>query len=158
MQNLSFQLEGARTTGVVKAGVQDARIAMIDERDIADTAAHVLLGGTAIEGTSVPLSGSTAYSYTDVAELFGSALKRTVGYVDQNPSDMQAALQKAGQPAWHIQILMQFNLAFRRGWGASVNSTVEQVLGRAPRSLSTLIEELCSHPSGPQGSDPFPAG
>ncbi|MDA1073777.1 MAG: NmrA family NAD(P)-binding protein [Proteobacteria bacterium] len=157
MQNLSFQLESARTTGVVKAGVQDARIAMADERDIADTAARVLLGGTAIEGTSVPLTGSAAYSYADVADLFSSSLKRRVRYVDQNPSDMQAALQKAGQPDWHIQILMQFNLAFQRGWGSTVNSVVEQVLGRAPRSLSTLIEELCSSPVGLQGSDPFPA-
>jgi len=156
MQNLGFQAQSMRDAGVLRGGVEDAAIAMVDARDIAEVAAAVVRGGTAIEGDAVVLTGPRAYTYSEVAAAASEAFGRQVTYARQALDEIRATLMKSGQPDWHIEILLQFNEAFRRGWGDAVSDTVDRVLGRPPRTLEAYLRELAGG-GAVAGADPFPS-
>jgi uncharacterized protein YbjT (DUF2867 family) len=141
MQNVGVQLEAARKDGVLRAGVSDARIAMIDARDIAAVAARLLAGEVDRHSEELDLTGPEALGYEDVAVRVGEALGRTVAYQPQDADDLRAFLERTGMPDWHIEILLQFNRAFAKGWGARTSDCVEQVLGRPARSFATYLED-----------------
>ena len=141
MQNLALQLPGARSEGVVRAGVGDARIAMVDARDVAEVAARLLAGEVDRRGETLDLTGPRALDYAQVASAIGEALGRRVRY---EPLDAHAArrrLEATGMPGWRVQVLLHFDRAFRRGLGAVRSRAVEQVLDRPPRPLSAYLEE-----------------
>lgn len=156
MQNLSFQADSMRDAGVLRGAVAEAAIAMVDARDIAEVAAAVLAGGSPIEGEAVSVTGSESYTYSQVAKLASTAFNRTITYQMQTLDDTRAALEKSGQPQWHVDILMQFNEAFLTGQGSRVEETVNRVLHRAPRSLAAYLGEL-SGGAQASGSNPFPS-
>ena len=156
MQNLAFQMKGIRRDGALRGAVEDASIAMVDARDIAAVAAAALLGNTAIEGQSVILTGGEAVNYDTVAEVFGRALGHPVRYERQTREAAEQALRQAGQPDWHVRLLLQFNEAFQRGEGAQVSDVVRRVLGREPRTLAAYVAELAGG-AGVPGTDPFPS-
>jgi uncharacterized protein YbjT (DUF2867 family) len=157
MQNLAFQIGTVRKQGVLRGAIKDSPIAMIDERDIAETAARVLVGGTQVEGTSVRLTGPATQTYPEIAELLAHLLATKVVYQDQSDEQIEKTLTDAGQPAWHIQILLQFNEAFRRGWGADITDVVPRVLGRPARPLAACLQELIEGSQASSGTDPYPS-
>ncbi len=156
MQNLGFQAASMRNDGVLRGGIADASVAMVDARDIAEVAATVLIGGTAIEGQAVTLTGDESYTYDVVARAAGAAFGREVIYERQSLDQIEQALRKSGQPDWHIDILLQFNEAFIQGWGSAVSDVVSRVLGRPPRTLEAYLAELAAGDST-RGSNPFPS-
>lgn len=156
MQNLAFQARSMREQGVLRGGIEDAPIAMVDARDIAEVAAAVLRGGSAIEGQAVTVTGAQSHTYEQVAAAAGRAFGKPVRYERQSLEQVRQALMQSDQPQWHIDILLQFNQAFMQGWGSEVSDTVSRVLGRAPRSLDAYLDEL-AHGAGVVGRDPFPS-
>ena len=154
MQNLAFSLNRVRETGVVGSGVGDAAIAMVDTRDIGEVAAAVLVGGAPFEGTSVPITGPAALTYPRVADILADALGRTVRYAPQSLESVAAALARGPMPEWQQAIMLQFNRAFRDGFGASVADTVEQILHRPPRSLDSWVRDALDGQPGQGSSNP----
>jgi uncharacterized protein YbjT (DUF2867 family) len=156
MQNLAFSIPLARSQGVVRAAVGDARIAMVDLRDIADIAVELLTRSVDLTGEALVPTASEAYTYTDVAAMLSELLEREVSYERQSFEQARAALEKSGQPDWHVELLLQFNRAFMAGEGSGVSDAVERALGHPPRSLRDyLAAEIAS--SSPQGPNPFPS-
>ena len=156
MQNLAFQARTMAESGEIRSAVEDARIAMVDARDIADVAIAVLTRNTVIDGRSVGLTSERSYDYVELARIFGEAFGRTIEYRRTTDDDVRAMLEKGGQPAWHRRIILSFNAAFRQGWGAEVSSAVSDVLGRAPRSVEAFARELATGGTV-GGADPFPS-
>ena len=156
MQNLAFQAAAIRESGEIRSAVADARIAMVDTRDIADVAVDILTRETPIDGQSVGLTTGRNYDYDELAAVFAAAFDMPVTYRRQRDDDLRALLEKSGQPDWHIRIILAFNEAFRRGWGAAVTDHVEAVLGRPARSLESFAAELAAGAKA-GGADPFPS-
>lgn len=148
MQNLGMHLTTARARGVLRAGAGDARIAMVDARDIAAVAAQLLAGEADRRGEVLDLTGPEALSYEDVASQLGKALGRGIVYEPQRPDAVRAVLERIGMPDWHVEILLQFDRAFVEGWGARPSDAVEQVLARRPRSLAAYLEESLRDAAG----------
>lgn len=157
MQNLGFAIANGRETGEIRAAVGDARIAMVDVRDVADVCVKLLTGEAELTGGAYALTGSVAYDYVEVAELLSSLLGRNVAYVRQSFDEARVSLEATEQPDWHVEILLQFNRAFRDGWGSEPNGVVERVLGRAPRTLADYLAEAVTETEVNPGSNPFPS-
>ncbi|MEM7019312.1 MAG: NmrA family NAD(P)-binding protein [Pseudomonadota bacterium] len=157
MQNLGFQFNMIRQQGILRSAVEDAQISMVDVRDIAAVSAKLLAGEAELAGKAVPLTSREVLTYPDIANMLSDVLGRDVKYVQQSLQELSAMLEKSGQPAWHIEILMQFNRAFADGWACEPHKAVEQVLGRLPRTLRNYFEELAQVPEKPAGHDPFPS-
>lgn len=156
MQNLAFQADSIRLDGILRGAVADARIAMVDARDIAEVAATALLGGSTIEGKAVTLTSERNYDYEEIASALGCAFTRPVTYKRQTAAEVATALAKSGQPDWHVKILLAFNEAFIQGWGVEVTQVVGSVLSRPPRTLESYLAELAAGATV-SGSDPFPS-
>ncbi len=117
-------------------------------------AAAVLVGGAPFEGTSVPVTGPAALTYPRVADILADALGRTVRYAPQSLESVAAALARGPMPEWHQAIMLQFNRAFRDGFGASVADIVEQILHRPPRSLDSWVRDALDGQPGQGSSNP----
>lgn len=157
MQNLSFMMAGARQHGVIRGAVGDARIAMIDLRDVADIAVAALRGHSDLANTAITVTENATHSYADVASMLSAILGRDVKYVSQSSDELKRALDARGEPGWHQQILQQFNRAFIDGWGDQASDIVGDVLGRPARTLRAYLDEAAQATSTASGDDPFPA-
>ena len=156
MQNLAFQIDSARHTGVIKSGVGNARIAMVDVEDIAAVVAHILAGKTPMINERHALTGAEALNYLEIADLFSEVLERDVVYQPQDLDEIRENLLESGQPEWHVELLIQFNRAFIGGSASQVDGTVAQTLGRPPHSLRQFLNDNIDA-SGPKGGNPFPS-
>lgn len=157
MQNLDFQLTTAKNEGVIRAGVGDARIAMIDVADIADVCAKLLVEVSPWMNETVTLTTNRSVSYPEVASLMSKHFGRQVIYSPQTLDAIKANLRTSGQPDWHINILLQFNQAFLQGLGDVANSRVADLLGRPARSLEDYLAQSFDQSPAVTDSDPFPS-
>ena len=157
MQNLAFALAQAKNKGVLSSGVDgDAPIAMVDARDIAAVAARLLVEPDCCADSVLPLTGTRSYSYREVAELMSQVLEREVVYQEQTETELRRALGAAGEPEWHVDIIIQFNAAFAAGLGGTPSHYVETISGQTPRKLPAYLTEVVRSETQAAGRNPFP--
>jgi uncharacterized protein YbjT (DUF2867 family) len=123
----------------------EARLSMVDTRDVAAVAA-IALTEPGHAGAHYDVTGPEALSYTDVAARLTSALGRQITYVDAPDDAVRHALLGAGLTKWFANALVGLYQDYRRsgtgGYAAQVTGTVERLTGRPPRSLDDLLNEI----------------
>lgn len=122
-----------------------ARISMVDTRDVAAVAAAALCEpGHA--GADYDVTGPEALSHADVAAKLSRALGREVSYVDVPDDAVRGALLGAGLSDWFAGALVGLYQDYRRsgtdGYAAQVTDTVTRLTGRPARSLDDLLAEI----------------
>jgi uncharacterized protein YbjT (DUF2867 family) len=131
--------------GVFYANAGQARISMVDTRDVGAVAA-VLLTEPGHENDELDVTGPEALSYTDVATKLSGALSRSITYVDAPDDAVREALAGFGVGEWLVNGLVELFQEYRRagedGYVAQVTDTVTRLTGRAPRTLGQLLEEV----------------
>ena len=126
----------------VNAG--EARISMVDTRDVATVAAMALTepGHT---GAHYDVTGPEALSYTDVAAKLTQAAGRQITYISAPDDAVRQALIGAGLNEWFAGALIGLYQDYRRsgtgGYAAKVSDTIERLTGRSARSLDDLLGE-----------------
>jgi uncharacterized protein YbjT (DUF2867 family) len=99
-------------------------------------------------GAHYNVTGPQALSYADVAAKLSRALGRTVTYVDAPDEAVRQALLGFGLDEWFVNALVGLYQDYRGsgtdGYASRVSDTVEQLTGRAPRSLDGLLGELAA--------------
>ena len=146
-------------SGTFYADAGEARISMVDTRDVAAVAAVVLTepGHT---GVHYDVTGPQALSYADVAAMLTGAMGRLVTYVGAPDDAVCQALVDAGLNEWFANALVGLYQDYRRsgtdGYAAQVSGTVERLTGRVARSLGDLLGEIAptfqGAPGGPAGT------
>jgi NAD(P)H dehydrogenase (quinone) len=139
MQNLLGNAETIRG-GAIYASAADGQVAMIDARDVADVATAVLTGG-GHQGESLVLTGGQALTYDEIAAAFAAELGHDVQYHDVPPEVHGENLRGYGLPAGQVEDIVALFAIFRAGYASTVTSTVAEVLGRPPRSLTTFVHD-----------------
>jgi uncharacterized protein YbjT (DUF2867 family) len=133
---------GADGTFYVNAG--DARISMVDTRDVAAVAA-VVLTEDGHAGAHYDVTGPEALSYEDVAAKLSAALGRAVTYADAPDDAVRDGLLGYGLDAWFVDALVGLYQDYRRsgtdGYASAVTDTVERLTGSPPRTLDALLAE-----------------
>lgn len=140
MQKLLLLAPAVTARSVIVGAMGNAPCNYIDARDIADVAAAVLTRpGTA--GTTYELTGGRAVSHPELADLLTSLTGRPVAYIDLGPAAFHAHLVRtAGMPDWLAAHIVEIQrLAVSRP--ESPNTTIETLLGRAPRGLRAFLDE-----------------
>jgi uncharacterized protein YbjT (DUF2867 family) len=118
----------------------DARVSVVDVRDIASVAARTLIE-TGHEGKTYDITGPEALTHSQMAEQLSLALGKTVRYVDLPPDAMRQALLGFGMPAWQADGLLEDYAHYHRGEAAVVTSTVREVTGSAPIRFSQFAKD-----------------
>jgi uncharacterized protein YbjT (DUF2867 family) len=131
--------------GAFYSSVGDARISMVDTRDVAAVAATVLLDPQRHAGRTYELTGPQALGYDDVATTLAATLGRPVSYVDVPADASRQAMLGFGIDPWTVEAVVELFDSYRGsgrdGFAAKVTDTVEQLTGRAPSTLANLLAQ-----------------
>jgi uncharacterized protein YbjT (DUF2867 family) len=123
----------------------DARISMVDTRDVA-AVATVALTQPGHAGAHYDVTGPEALSYHEVAAKLSGALGRDVAYVDAPDDAVREGLLGLGLDEWFagalVGLYQSYRSSGRDGYAAQVTDTVERLTGRSARSLDRLLGEL----------------
>ena len=139
-------------SGNFYADAGQARISMVDTRDVAAVAA-LALTEPGHAGAHYDVTGPEALSYADVAAKLTNAMGRRITYVDAPDDAVRQGLLTAGLNEWLVNALVGLYQDYRHsgtdGYAAQVTGTVERLTGRPARSLDDLLGEMApTHPSG----------
>ena len=132
-------------SGTFYADAGEARISMVDTRDVAAVASRALTEpGHA--GAHYDVTGPEALSYADVAAKLTSAMGRRISYVAAPDEAVRKALLGAGLTEWFAGALIGLYQDYRRsgtdGYAAQVTDTIQRLTGRPARSLDGLLGEI----------------
>ncbi|HZC53987.1 MAG TPA: SDR family oxidoreductase, partial [Mycobacterium sp.] len=131
-------------SGTFYADAGEARISMVDTRDVAAVAAAVLTE-PGHNNAHYDVTGPQAVSYADVAAELTAALDRQITYTAAPDDAVRQALLGAGLNEWFADALIGLYQDYRRsgtdGYAAQVTDTVERITGRPARSLDDLLGE-----------------
>jgi uncharacterized protein YbjT (DUF2867 family) len=132
-------------SGTFYADAGQARISMVDTRDVGAVAA-VVLTEPGHAGAGYDVTGPEALSYDDVAAKLTEAMGRRISYADVPDDAVRQALLGAGLTPWFAGALIGLYQDYRRsgidGYAAQVTGTVAELTGRPARSLDDLLAEV----------------
>jgi uncharacterized protein YbjT (DUF2867 family) len=116
----------------------EARIAMIDPRDVGACAATVLTAA-GHDGRTYVLTGPQAVTFADVAQAISAAAGREVSYLALPDEAAKQGLVEAGTPRSVADQIVSIFAALRCGAGEHVTDTVESLTGRPPGDVATFL-------------------
>ena len=126
--------------GRLFAPAGEARIAMIDPRDVGDAAACLLTTPVEVHGAFV-LTGPAAITYAEVAAELSAATGRDVEFVNVSDDDARAGLVQAGLPDFVAEQIVAIFAQARQGVNGEVTGTVESLTGRPPRGFGAFARD-----------------
>lgn len=131
MQNLI----GSVVDGTLYGATGEGRIGMIDVRDIADFAAHVLADPAPHAGRTYTLTGPDSFSLRDAAAEVGGT------YHPLTPGQAHEAMLQAGLDEQTASMGAEYAAAFSDGWGDYTTNDFIDVMGREPRSFAQFAHD-----------------
>lgn len=140
MQNLLPLVPTIRAQGKLFYGVGDAKVGMIDTRDIAD-AAVAAATSDAWDGQTFELTGPASIDLHEVARTIGKNLGREVTYVPVPPEAVGEAARQHGAEGWLAQAITEFCTANGQGWSDFTTDNVARLTGHPPRSVEDFVRE-----------------
>lgn len=147
MQNFLYYYSASiRGEGAVYQSLGEARMAIIDTRDIAEVAVKVLTS-EGHEGKTYDLTGPEALTYAEAAEKLGAAIGRPVRYVDVPAAAYEQALVGFGLPPFVAAEVVNIygRGPYREGKAGSVSSSVADLLGHPARSFSEFARDHAAY-------------
>jgi uncharacterized protein YbjT (DUF2867 family) len=143
MQGLLNFCSTIATQNAFYAAAGDAKVSMVDVRDIADVAVAALTEpGHA--GKIYELTGPRALTHAEMAEELSNALGRQVAFIDIPPEAMRDAVLGLGFPEWQADGLVEDYAHYRRGEAEAVTSGVQDAIGKAPRSFEEFARDYAA--------------
>jgi uncharacterized protein YbjT (DUF2867 family) len=140
MQGLLLMRSTIVAQDAIYASAGQARVSLIDVRDIASVAAHVLTEPTHV-GKTYDLTGPEALTHTEIAGCLSETIGRPITYHDIPPEAMRQGLLGFGMPTWQADGLVEDYDHYRRGEAATVTTTVRDVTGHDPRTFASFARE-----------------
>jgi uncharacterized protein YbjT (DUF2867 family) len=142
MQNVaSYYGPTIRAQDAIYSTIGDARISLIDVRDVAAAAATALTNPTAA-GKTYELSGPEAVSYAELAQRISKLAGRPIKFINLTKEQMLAGMQASGMPAEQAKNVLDLDDYYRTGKGAASDAELRQLLTRPPRKLDDYLAEI----------------
>ena len=141
MQNMMMAAQTVASEGAVYMPMKDAKLGMIDVRDIVDVAVKVLTED-GHEGKTYTLTGPASISFHDVAAAHSKALGKQVNYVDVPLEAAREGMISTGMSEWFADAMIEYMTAFGEGYGDFTTTDVEKVTGNPPRSYETFANDF----------------
>lgn len=134
MQNLLGSAQQIAGEGALYYAGADARMGMVDVRDISELVARVLVTD-GHSGKRYTLTGPKSIDMHEVAAALSRAVGKPVKYVAVPVAAAQAAMAKAGVDEWRINSLGDYLTAYGSGWGDFATEDFPQLMGKPARSI-----------------------
>ncbi len=125
--------------GVFMAPLADARLSMIDARDVAAGACAVL-GRAEQFGLTHALTGPASLRFADAATILSTELGVKVRY-QPVPGALAGLAMLASMNWWQMRGVLEVFAFVRAGHEAEVTSTLQSLTGEAPRSFAEFVRD-----------------
>lgn len=120
----------------------DAIIGMVDVRDIAATAAAVLLNPESHQNRAYILTGPETLTYHQMAQIMSNVLGRTIAVEGMDEEDLTTHLMDdVGFPQQMAPFLLSIERNLAAGWSAVATDHIRKVTGNTPRSFKTFVAD-----------------
>ncbi len=116
------------------------KTSFIDVRDIG-AAAAIALTEPGFENTAIPLTGSEALDYHEVAQLMTEILERPITYSDPSPLKFARRFRERGFEPGYINVMEGIYLTTRFGLADGITPDAIELLGRPTISMRQYIED-----------------
>ena len=126
--------------GKLQAPIGDAKVSVVDARDIAAVAAAALTQ-EGHEGQTYTITGPQAVGHAEIAAAFGRAAGHEVRFEPVPPEAFGAALKGMGMAPWQADGLVEDYAHYDRGEAAFVSPDVRRVTGREARSVDDFARD-----------------
>jgi uncharacterized protein YbjT (DUF2867 family) len=140
MSNVFAAAEQVACEGRLCAPAGEARIAMIDPRDVGAAAAAVLTTA-GHDGRTYVLTGPEAITYAEMAAELSAATAREVEFIDVSDEDAKQAMILGGLPGFAAEHVVRVFAMLRRGVAEEVTAAVESLTGSPPRDFACFARE-----------------
>jgi len=140
MQNLMMAAQSIASDGQFYWDTKDGKLAMIDNRDIVDSALAVLTG-SGYEGKSYILTGPQAISMDEVADAFSNVLDKNVNYIDVPHEAALQSMVSMGFPEWIARGYGELMEGFSQGFANRATDNVATLTGHPARSIEQFIRD-----------------
>ena len=122
---------------------EDGKSNSVLRAELAEAAAHVLTT-SGHKNQTYPLVNNEAVTYQEVANQLSSIKGETVNYTSPKPDTYQTILKENNVPEEYIGMLTSFSVAQAKGELQLENNTLEQFLGRKPKTVKQYLTEVYS--------------
>jgi uncharacterized protein YbjT (DUF2867 family) len=143
MQNILGQAQSIAGEGVFYHGMGQAKLGMIDVRDIADCAVKAILDRSLAGKTFTP-TGPASVSHQAAAQALTAALGHPVKDVAVPPEAVAESVRKAGWGEWAAGVMRDYSAAYSSGWGDFVSDDVKRLSGHPARSIEQFAREVAA--------------
>jgi len=116
------------------------RAAFVDVRDVAEVVA-LAFSDVAHRGKAYDLTGPEALTFDEVAALLSEVLGRPIRYDRPGVLAYARHLHNRGLPLAQVAVQTILHLGLRLGQGERIDTTLGHLLGHAPRTMRTYIED-----------------
>jgi len=137
--------------GSLYAPAGNAKISVVDVRDIAALAARALTE-PGHEGKTYDITGPQALTHAEMADQLSWALAKPIKYVDVPPAAMREALLGFGMPVWQADGLLEDYQHYCRGEAETVAPSVYDLTGSRPISFFRFAQDYAERFLGKQAS------
>lgn len=120
--------------------IGDAKISLIDVRDIAAAAGESLID-VKHENQTYNLTGPEALSHHEMAERLSVATGRRINFVDVTSDELRQMLNKVGFPAWQAEGLIEDYLHYKNGEAAEITEGVFAATSLMPRTFERFAND-----------------
>jgi uncharacterized protein YbjT (DUF2867 family) len=140
MSNLLAAAAQVAAEGRLYAPAGQARIAMIDPRDVGAAAAEVS-SSPGHEGQTYLVTGPEAITFTQVAAGLSAATGRGIEFTDIPGEAAEQAMIAGGLPAFAAGQIVRIFAQLRQGADRRVTATVQALTRSAPRDVAAFARD-----------------
>lgn len=140
-QNLLWSVDAVALQGTLSQAIGDARLSLIDTRDVVEALERVTLFDRH-DGKTFELTGPAAIGYAQVAESLGRALGRSVRYMPITPDALAEFARRGGVDDWTAALMHDYSVAYGNGYGDFTTDAVETLTGHPARSVDDFAREV----------------
>jgi uncharacterized protein YbjT (DUF2867 family) len=140
MQVLLKQAVQITCSGKIEAPARGGRWPLVDARDVADVAVHVMEHGA--DSQVLELTGPQALDYFSIAQQCSTALERHITYVDVCSPRARGTLEARRLSPRLIEALLEYwDYAAAGALPMEVTDDIPRLLGRPARNLSDFLHD-----------------
>lgn len=141
MQNLMMAAQTISSDGAIYWDMNEGKLAMIDVRDIAESA-FAVIKGEGHESRSYILTGPEAISFNDIAKIFSKVLDKEVNYVNVSGDASFQAMTGMGISEWIAKGYVELSEGFSENFANSTTKNVEILTGHPARSFEQFANDF----------------
>jgi len=128
---------------------EDGPVSWTARDDLAEADAVVLAEEGRLDGITPPLTAPEALTMAEVAVIASELTGREIKRVTVSDDEWRDAKVAAGVPPQMVEMLLGMYRAARRGDFAAIDSTLETLLGRRPRTMRDVLTATLKPASAP---------